>query len=185
MKDLKDPTIIGVIASPQPGGRTSTALSAVLEGAARCGATTRVVELADAGPDETIAAIEGADAVVFGSPVYRATYSSQLKQLLESIQRGRHGETTAPLRGKAAALVMTGASAHHFLATDGLRAVLATFFAVQVLSPALYLEHKDFTEAKELNAEAERLALTHGAALVDLAAAVRASTVLRGMEPLV
>lgn len=182
---MKDLTIVGVIASPQAGGRTTTALSAVLKGAAQSGATTRVVDLSDAGRDETTAAIDSADAVVFGSPVYRATYSAHLKQLLESTQRGRHGETTAPLRGKAAAVVMTGASAHHFLATDGLRAVLATFFAVQVLSPALYLEHKDFTEAKELTADAAQLAHTHGAALAELAAAVRASAVLRGMEPLV
>lgn len=182
---MNDLTIVGVIGSPQPGGRTSTALAAVLEGAAQAGATTRVVELSGARPDETTEAIDSADAVAFGSPVYRATYSAQLKQLLESIQRGRHGETAAPLRGKAAALVMTGASAHHFLAPDGLRAVLATFFAAQVLSPALYLEHKDFTDAKQLKADAARLAHAHGAALVDLAAAVRASTVLRGMEPLV
>ena len=45
----------------------------------------------------------GADAVVLGSPVYRATYSALLKDLLERTERGRWGETTAPLQGKAAA----------------------------------------------------------------------------------
>ncbi|MEX2291085.1 MAG: NAD(P)H-dependent oxidoreductase [Mycobacteriales bacterium] len=182
---MQDLTIVGVVASPQPGGRTATALSAMLAGAEAAGATTRLVELADASLEEVTALMDGADAVVFGSPVYRASYSAHLKQLLERTERGRHGEGTAPLRGKATALVMTGASGHHFLATDGLRAVLATFFAAQTLSPALYLDHKDFTEDKGLAPGAEELARTHGTALVDLTAAVRTSVSLRGLEPLV
>jgi FMN reductase len=36
------------------------------------------------------------------------------------------------------AVVLTGASHHHFLAVDGLRDVLAGFFAVQVVSPSLF-----------------------------------------------
>ena len=45
--------------------------------------------------------------------------------MLENFQRGKWGEETAPLQGKAAAVVLTGASGHHFLAVDGLRNVLA------------------------------------------------------------
>ncbi len=179
------PTVLGVVASPRSGGRTATAVTSLLVGAAASGARTSLVELADTATEDVLPLIDAADAVVFGSPVYRTTYSSQLKGLLEKLQRGRHGETAAPLRGTAAAIVMTGASGHHFLATDGLRAVLSSFFAVQTLAPALYLDDSAFTEDMRLTGPVEALARGHGAALVDLAEAVRGSAQLRAMEPLV
>lgn len=178
-------SVVGVVASPEGGARTSTAVAGVLAGAARCGCTTSLVEAGEQSTEKVLAEIERADAVVFGSPVYRATYSALLKSLLESTQRGRHGESSAPLRGKAAAIVMTGASEHHFLAVDGLRALLATFFAVQVLSPALYVHHAGYRDRTTLTGEVADLAAAHGAALADLAAAVRSSSALSGMEPLV
>lgn len=181
----EDVTVVGIVASPSEGGRTTTAVAGILAGAAAAGAETSLLELATAGRDAAVAAIDAADAVVLGSPVYRATYSALLKDLLENTQRGLHGETTAPLRGKAAAVALTGASAHHFLAVDGLRNVLASFFATQVLSPALYLEHKDFADRETLGEVAAGRADQHGAALVDLARAVRGSTALSTLDPLV
>lgn len=175
--------VLGVDASPGPGGRTHTAVAAVLAGAAEAGARTELLELGEAGAPAVIAAIEAADAIVFGSPVYRATYDALLKELLETTQRGRYGETSAPLQGKAAATVMTGASAHHFLSTGDLRNTLASFFAVQVLSPGFYAEHADYVDRATLAADAAALAAAHGAALVDLAAAVRSSAALRGLQP--
>ena len=177
--------VLGVVASPEAGARTSTAVSGVLEGAAAAGCRTSLVEMSACSVAEAIEAIERADAVVLGSPVYRATYSAMLKTLLEQTQRGRHGETSAPLRGTPAAIVMTGASEHHFLAVDGLRAVLATFFAVQVLAPALYVDHAGFVDRNTLTESSAAIAAAHGAALAALAAAVRESAPLREMEPLV
>ncbi len=177
--------VVGVVASPTVGGRTAAAVRGILSGAAESGATTSLLELSTAGRDEVIAAIDDADAIVFGSPVYRATYSALLKDLLENVERGKHGEQTAPLRGKAVALALTGASAHHFLAPDSLRNVLASFFAVQVLSPALYLEHSDFADRDTLGEKAAQTASQHGSALADLGGAVRASKALSTLEPLV
>ena len=177
--------VIGVVASPTVGGRTAAAVRGILSGAALSGADTSLLELPRAGRDEVIAAIDNADAIVFGSPVYRATYSALLKDLLENVERGKHGEQTAPLRGKAVALALTGASAHHFLAPDSLRNVLASFFAVQVLSPALYVEHSDFVDRDTLGEKAAQTANQHGAALADLAGAVRGSKALSTLDPLV
>ncbi|WP_134325043.1 NAD(P)H-dependent oxidoreductase [Cumulibacter soli] len=177
--------VVGIVASPSEGGRTTAAVAGILAGATKAGAETRIIELASAERSVAIEAIDSADAVVFGSPVYRATYSAQLKDVLENTQRGLHGETTAPLRGKAAAIAFTGASAHHFLSTDSARAILASFFATQVLSPALYLEHKDFQDRETLGEIATGWADQHGAALVDLARAVRASAALSTLDPLV
>lgn len=166
---------------PETGGRTSTAIAGVLDGAA--GAETSLIELSVTPVPEVIAAIEAADAVVFGSPIYRATYSALLKDLLERTERGKWGEKTAPLQGKAAATVLTGASGHHFLATNDLRGVLAGFFAVQVLSPGLYFDHSGYEDRSTLNADSAALTAAHGAALADLTAAVRGSKSLGAITP--
>lgn len=176
-------SVLGIVASPHPSARTDHAVTAVLAGATEAGAKTARVALAEANRSEALAAIAAADAVVFGSPTYRATYTALLKELLEVTERGRYGESSAPLQGKAAAVVLTGASHHHFLAVDTLRNVLAGFFAVQVLSPGLYLEHSAYTEDKQLTDTAAEVAAAHGAALVDLAAAVKDSPALRALQP--
>ena len=175
--------LLGIVAGPEPGGRTSTAVAAVLRGAAAAGASTSLLELSGTALPDVTAAIGAADGVVLGSPVYRATYSAALKELLERTERGRWGEKTAPLQGKAAATVLTGASAHHFLAVGDLRNVLAGFFAAQVLSPGLYFEHADYVDRTTLGEKATELAAAHGAALADLAGAVRGSAALRAITP--
>jgi FMN reductase len=175
--------VLGVVAGPEPGGRTATAVAGVLAGAEKAGATTSLLELSEAGADAVIAAFADADAVVFGSPVYRATYSALLKDLLERTERGKWGEKSAPLQGTAAATVLTGASGHHFLAVADLRSVLAGFFAVQVLSPGLYFDHAGYVDRGTLTEDSAQLAAVHGGALVDLAAAIQASPALRGITP--
>lgn len=175
--------VLGVVGGPEAGGRTSTAVSALLAGAEARGASTTMLELSATGHTDVVAALAGADAVVFGSPVYRASYSALLKALLEGTERGRWGERTAPLQGKVAATVLTGASGHHFLAANDLRNVLAGFFAVQVLSPGLYFDHADYLDRSTLSGDGAALAAEHGAALVDLAAAVRSSAALSALTP--
>jgi FMN reductase len=175
--------VLGVVAGPEPGGRTATAVAGVLAGAEKAGAATSLLELSEAGADAVIAAFADADAVVFGSPVYRATYSALLKDLLERTERGKWGEKSAPLQGTAAATVLTGASGHHFLAVADLRSVLAGFFAVQVLSPGLYFDHAGYVDRSTFTEDSAQLAAAHGAALVDLAAAIQASAALRGITP--
>lgn len=173
--------VIALVGGPEPGGRTATAVAALLGGVV--GAETERIELSSAGPGEVAAAMAGADAVVFGSPVYRASHSALLKQVLESTERGKWGETTAPLQGKVAATVLTGASPHHFLAVGDLRDVLAGFFAVQVLAPGLYLDHSAYLDRNTLTDDAAALAAAHGAALGDLTRAVRGSAALGALRP--
>lgn len=176
-------SVLGIAGGPDAGGRTSTAVAAVLAGAAAAGATTSLVELGGAEVPDVVAAMAGADAVVFGSPVYRATYSALLKTLLERTERGKWGESTDPLRGTVAATVLTGASGHHFLAANDLRNVLSGFFAVQVLAPGLYFDHGAYVDRATLTDDSAALAAAHGTALADLAAAVRGSAALSGMVP--
>ncbi|MCV2489764.1 NAD(P)H-dependent oxidoreductase [Geodermatophilus sp. YIM 151500] len=175
--------VLGLAGGPEVGGRTATAVAGILAGAADRGAETGLLELSRTALSEVVEAIEGADAVVFGSPVYRATYSALLKGVLEGTERGKWGETRAPLQGKAAAVVLTGASGHHFLAVNDLRGVLAGFFAVQVLAPGLYLDHSGFLDRKTLTEDSAALAATHGSALVDLTITVRSSPALAALRP--
>jgi FMN reductase len=60
--------VLGVVAGPEPGGRTAAAVAGVLAGAEKAGATTSLLELSEAGVEAVVAALDAADAVVFGSP---------------------------------------------------------------------------------------------------------------------
>ena len=173
--------VVGVVGSPTSGGRTDAAVAALLAGCT--GADVEQVSLADTPVEHVLAAMADADAVVLGSPTYRGSFSSLLRSLLEQTQRGRYGETAAPLRGKAAAVVMTAGSAAHYLALGDLRTVLAGFFGVQVLSPGLVLGPDCYADDGTLRPDSATLAAAHGRALADLAVAVRASAAISALEP--
>ena len=102
------------------------------------------------------------DAFVFGSPTYRATYTAELKYLLDRIPRGMDGEEVAPLRARATAIVLTGASWHHFLALDSLRNVLSGFFGAFVIPPGLYVPRAGFTDEGDLGEEWREQAALQG-----------------------
>ena len=179
---MADTTILGLVGSPNAGGRSSTALTAFLEAA---GAPTTVIELG-AGPDpeEIQQAIGAADGIVVATPTYRARSSGLVKALLENTQRGAAGERRAPLRGKATAILHTGNAAEHFLAVDDLRSVLAGFFAAQVLAPGLFLHGAHFTDDGSLTADARDLVAAHGRAFGEFTAAVRGCPAVVGLAPL-
>lgn len=177
--------IVAVLASPHGSGSTAAAVDAVLAGVSGAGAGADVLDLTKDPVDEVVDRIEAANGVVFASPVYRAAHTSLLAGLLEHIPRGAAGETRAPLAGKAALILLTGASHHHFLSTERLRGTLASFFAVQTLSPGLYFTPAAYTPDKVLVDESRALAELHGQALVELATAVRAGAALSTLTPLI
>ncbi|GLZ53956.1 NAD(P)H-dependent oxidoreductase [Actinomycetospora sp. NBRC 106378] len=175
-------TLLGLVGSPNAGGRSSTALSAFLDAT---GAPSTVVELGGGpDPEDLQRAVEAADGVVFATPTYRARSSGLIKAVLENTQRGAVGEQRAPLRGKATAIVHTGNAAEHFLAVDDLRSVLAGFFAAQVLSPGLFLSGAHFGPDGELTADARDLVAAHGRAFAEFTAAVRAAPAMTALAPL-
>ena len=173
--------VLGIVSSPSGGWRTRTAVEAVAWAA---DATASVVDLDRTDRVAVLRQMAAADAVVLGSPVYRASYTAELKTFLDATERGKHGETSAPLSGTAVAIVMTGASPHHFLAPEQLRTILCAFFAAQVLAPSLYLAHDSF-DGQTLTTDAAGLAARQGRALAELARAVRDSPDLRTLVPLI
>ena len=175
-------TILAVDGSPSGGGRTRTAIEALARAGEPFGARVLTIALAEPeGPDRALQALESADAVVLGAPVYRAAAAAPLKQLLDLIPRDNL-ERRSPLAAKPVAIVQTGASLHHFLALDGVRNVLVGFFAAHVIAPGLYVPRDGFGESGLLEPYAAQ-ARTQGQALVELTLAVNAGVALAAVRP--
>jgi FMN reductase len=176
--------LLAVDGSPDGGGRTRTAIGAVAAAAADAGALVATVALVELdGIDQVLAGLDEADAIVLGAPVYRAAAAAPLKQLLDRIPRDV-AERRSPLAGKAVAIVHTGASPHHFLALDGLRNVLAGFFAAHVVPPGLYVPREGFDDERGgLRKPYAEQARAQGAALVELADVLRTSKTLAALRP--
>jgi FMN reductase len=177
----QEPHVLAVDGSPQGYGRTAAVMREVLHGAGAAPVSTSVLTLADTSVEDAIDALEAADAVVLGSPVYRASFAYPLKVLLDHLPRGMWGESRAPLQGKAVVIVVTGASAHHFLALDDLRNVLANFFAAHVLPPGLYVPRGEMPSGQTLDPDLREQAERQGRALVELTMALRDCPTLRSL----
>jgi FMN reductase len=169
--------------SPGGHGHTDEVLHSVLTGVNGGGSDTSLASLSEVGVPRAIELVDQADALVLGTPVYRASFAYTVKALLDSMPRGLYGENSAPLRGKGVVIVATGASLHHFLAVDDLRNVLATFFAAHVVPPGLYVSREDFGEDGQLLPVVEERARQQGRALAELTVALAQSETLCQLLP--
>jgi FMN reductase len=149
--------LVAVVGAVTPPGRLNAAMHAAVEAAAaRPGVSASLLSLADyrlgyadGRPLESLTddaprvvkALADADAVLLASPVYRASFTGALKNLLDLTP-------LEALHGKAIGIVAMGASAHHYLGVDNhLRQVLAWFGAL-VAPTSVYLESAHFKEGK-------------------------------------
>ncbi|CAG7621116.1 NADPH-dependent FMN reductase [Leucobacter soli] len=176
--------IVAISCSPFGGGKTRTAIEAVLSGAAAAGARTTLIELGEdpgSPPDyeAAVEAIRAADGIAFGSPMYRATYTQQFKALTEAIPRT---PDDAPLAGRAVTTVATAGSDHHMLGMSGMRDILVDFFAAHLVSPGLFVSPAGF-DGPALQAPVQKRAETLGLGLVELATAIRSSSGLARATP--
>jgi len=180
--------ILGIIGSQNVSSKTRAAVEVVLDGAeTERDASTEVLHLAeydlttaDGRPldecrGETAEALEmivRSDAYVLGSPVYKASYSGALKNLLDMIPRGKWMADVAPLQNSAIGLVATGASWHHFMSIDTEMRPLMGFFG-SYAAGGVYAHHDHFDDAPTVVDEDihDRLA-TLGAATVELQEAI-------------
>ena len=96
----------------------------------------------DAHGDElraAVASVASADAVLLATPVYRASITGVLKNLLDHLP-------VEALHGTPTAIVAMGATDHHYLGADRhLRDILA-FFGALVTPTAVYLTAADFVD---------------------------------------
>jgi FMN reductase len=147
-------TIVGILGSVTPPGRSLKALEFALRAAVQDEPTLEArtfnladfkISFADGRPpeqfgDDTAAIVReiaSAEVVILASPVYRGSFSGVLKNLLDNIP-------VEALRTKPCGIIAIGATNHHYLGVDWhLRDVLAWFGAL-VAPTSVYLSSEDF-----------------------------------------
>lgn len=192
--------VLGIVGSVSSPSRTRAAVEGALDAAEeKRGVETGVLHLAEydlvpadgrsleAYTGDTAAALErivDSDAYVIGTPVYRASYSGVLKNLLDMIPRGLWQADVAPLANSAVGLVGTGATPHHYLVVEKELAPVLAFFGAHLVGSGVYAHEAHFGDDATLEDEDVRGRLrTLGAATVDLHRAVDGSEALSSLGP--
>ena len=100
--------------------------------------------------DDTPAVVErviAADMYLVATPVFRASFTGALKNLLDHIP-------VEGLQGKACGLIGMGATDHHYLSVDAqLRPVMA-WFGAHVVPGMVYLQSRHFQDGQLADAQA-------------------------------
>lgn len=122
----------GIAGSSSPSSRSRALVARTLSHLASSGASTELIDLLDLPADALLGrtrdpVVDGAIGkavaarlLVLGTPVYRATYSGQLKAFFDLFPRDA-------LKGRAVGLIATGQADAHYLALDhGLRPLVAS-----------------------------------------------------------
>jgi FMN reductase len=93
-------------------------------------------------PDQAqaaLAAIEEADALIVGAPIYKGSYSGLFKHLVDFID-------PLALVGRPVALTATGGGRRHALAVEHQLRPLFGFFSALTLPTSLYASDEDFRD---------------------------------------
>lgn len=147
--------LLGVSGSPT-GGKTLLAIERAIEHAAETYPSigTEVINVRDHdvqfcdGRDPAdyegdtrwlIDRIVEADALIFGTPMYRASYTGMLKNVFDLIPNDA-------LEGKPIGLIATGGSDHHFLAIEHELKPLIGFFQAHALPGAVYAKNEHYAD---------------------------------------
>jgi FMN reductase len=147
--------IIGLSGNVKRPSRTASLVEAIVTAVgSRFAVEGQTIELVDAAPilfkalrsDQLdaegraiIDAVEAADILVVGSPVYRASYSGALKHLFDLVDY-------RALSGKRVILAATGGTPLHGLMAEHQLRPLFGFFNALSLPTAIYATEVDFTE---------------------------------------
>src|SRR5712691_24166 len=176
------PRLLAVVAAVTLPGRLNAAVQSAVEfaGSQPCVSATQLVladyrlSFADGRPPEqfpddsghVVRMVAEADVVLLASPVYRASFTGALKNLLDLTP-------VEALCGKPVGIVAMGARPHHYLGVDWqLRAVLAWFGAL-VVPTSVYLESGHFQDGQLADPGARAGLADLVAALVAMAAHAR------------
>lgn len=159
MRELK---ILGISGNVRTPSRTASLVGAILSSIETLfGTETTRIDMIEAAPilfralrsdqlddagKEIVQAVENADVLVVGSPVYRASYSGALKHLFDLV----HFES---LIGKPVILAATGGSPLHGLMTEHQLRPLFGFFKALTLPTAVYALESDFDAYQLRNPE--------------------------------
>ena len=188
------PTLLGIHGSVTRPGRLHQALELALQSASNQSnsVSTSLIHLgdhqisfADGRPltdysDDTEAVVQrvmAADMYLIATPIFRATFTGSLKNLLDLVP-------VEGLMGKVCGLVAMGASDHHYLSVDSqLRPVLA-WFGAHLVPGMVYLQSRQFQEGQLADPEAVAGLENLAAAVIAMQKAVASSKEFMGPAPL-
>lgn len=85
--------------------------------------------------------IVAADAIIFGSPIFRGSYTGAFKNLLDILPNNS-------LEGKATGIIATGGSNHHFLSIEHQFKPVLGFFNAYVVPGGVYLNNSHFRDGR-------------------------------------
>ena len=152
---MRKPSVLGIAGSVRQPSRTTNLVAAVVDAICQPPRHTgRVVELGDRGSSfldaltrdtihgralEIVEAIEDADVLVVGTPVYRASYTGLFKHVFDLV----HHEA---LVGKTVVLTATGGSPLHGLVMEHQLRPLFGFFRAHTVPSAVYATEADFDQ---------------------------------------
>ena len=188
------PTLLGIHGSVTSPGRLHQALASALEAADEHypSITTELLHLGDhqisfadgrpvdAYGDDTQRVLEqvtSADMYLIATPIFRASFTGALKNLLDHIP-------VEGLMGKACGLIGMGATDHHYLAVDTqLRPVLA-WFGAQLVPGQVYLQSQHFQDGKLADPKAIAGLETLGRSVVSLHKSLANNSDAAGPGPL-
>lgn len=153
-------SIVGISGNVTRPSRTSVLVRAIVDALVeRTDGTPRQIEIVEVAPvlfsaltadrlsgeaAEIIEAVETADVLVVGSPVYRASYTGALKHLFDLV---RHDALT----GKPVVLAATGGSALHGLMPEHQLRPLFGFFNALSVPTTVYATEADFRDYRIAN----------------------------------
>ncbi len=169
--------VLGISGSVKQPSRTSRVVSDIIAAIEkRADITADTIDLAVAAPilfralrsdqlDEEgrkiIDAVEAADVLIVGSPVYRASYTGALKHLFDLVD-------FRALQGKRVVLVATGGTPLHGLMLEHQFRPLFGFFGAVTVPTTVYAVEADFTEYTLSNPAVEARIDRAVAELIDL-----------------
>jgi FMN reductase len=147
--------ILGLSGSLSRPSRTTALLRCILDAvSARLRQPATLIELVDDAPHvfsalgrsqlagraaEVIRAVEGADLLVVGTPVYRASYTGALKHVFDLVDHRK-------FIGKPVLLAATGGTPLHGLVTEHQLRPLFGFLNALTLPTAIYATEQDFAD---------------------------------------
>ena len=151
------PRIVGLSGSPRRPSKTSTLVELVAADVlSRTHTRVDIFDLVDAGPGlgaalqrqdltlpaaRIIDAIEQADALIVGTPVYKGAYSGLFKHVFDLVD-------PRALVGKPVVLTATGGGPRHALVVEHALRPLFGFFEALTVPTAVYASDADFVEGQ-------------------------------------
>lgn len=154
-QERKSLVAVGLSGSPSPNSRSRILLEHTLAHLAEHNVSTQLLDLSelpadallgrrrDSEIDTAIQQTTEANIIVLATPVYRATYTGQLKAFLDLFPQ-------SSLRGCVVGLIATGATPLHGLAIDhGLRPLVASLSGLSA-SEAIYVTDGQFPDKTQI-----------------------------------